>query len=156
MGAWFPKDKEGEIFNLWGQWRKAKCQWENPSNSQLPFLFHSPNHLIMPEIGWSSYCMGMGRVWARKFEFRGIPIFEKNVFDFWGKLAPKMHAHLVIHPCSPFSSCSEAWDLFLPSCFAHFPHLACPEIRFWCCSTSGQGTFSFWEFMVVILAPVMP
>ena len=40
----FPKDKEGEIFNLWGQ-------WEKPSNNQLPFLSHSPNHLIMLEIG---------------------------------------------------------------------------------------------------------
>ena len=47
----FPKDKEGEIFNLWGQWGKAKCQWENPSNNQLPFLSHSPNHLILPKIG---------------------------------------------------------------------------------------------------------
>ena len=45
----FPKD-EGEIFNLWGQWGKEKCQWKNPLNSQLPFLSHSPNHLILPEI----------------------------------------------------------------------------------------------------------
>ena len=47
----FPKDKEGGIFNLWGQWEKSKCQSENPSNSQLPFLSHSPNHLILLEIG---------------------------------------------------------------------------------------------------------
>ena len=26
----FPKDKEGEIFNLWDQWGKDKCQMENP------------------------------------------------------------------------------------------------------------------------------
>ena len=57
----FPKDKEGGIFNLWGQWGKAKCQWENPSNCQLPFLSHSPNHLVLPEIGWVGYCMG----WVR-------------------------------------------------------------------------------------------
>ena len=47
----FPKDKEEEIFNFSGQWGKAKCEWENPSNSQLPFSSHSPNHLILPEIG---------------------------------------------------------------------------------------------------------
>ena len=26
----FPKDKDGEIFNLWGQWGKSKCQRDNP------------------------------------------------------------------------------------------------------------------------------
>ena len=140
----FPKDKEGEIFNLWGQWGKAKCQWENPSNSQLPFLSHSPNHLIMLEIGWSSYCMGMGRVWAC------ISNLGKTVFYFWGKKTPKMHAHLPIHPRSSFSHAGKAWQLFYPHVFAHFPHIACPEIRFWCCLASGQGIFSFWEFMIVI------
>ena len=70
--------------------------------SQLPFLSHSPNHLILPKIGWSSYCMGMGRVWARKLEFGENPFLGKNVFDFWGKKTPKMHAHLAIHPRFPF------------------------------------------------------
>ena len=56
--------------------------------------------------------MGRGRVWARKFEFGENPFLGKNVFYFWGKLTPKMHAHLVIHPRSPFSSPSETWELF--------------------------------------------
>ena len=30
QGNDFPKDKDGEIFKLWDQWRKSKCQWENP------------------------------------------------------------------------------------------------------------------------------
>ena len=54
----FPKDKEGEIFNLCGQWGKAKCQRENPSNPQVPILSFVPNHLILLEIGWVSYCNG--------------------------------------------------------------------------------------------------
>ena len=29
LGHDFPKDRGG-IFNLWGQWGKAKCQRENP------------------------------------------------------------------------------------------------------------------------------
>ena len=47
----FPKDKEGGIFNLWGHWGKAKCQWENPWNNQVPFFVFFLNHLIMPECG---------------------------------------------------------------------------------------------------------
>ena len=39
LGHDFLKDKEGEIFNLWGQWGKVKCQRENPLNPQLPILF---------------------------------------------------------------------------------------------------------------------
>ena len=50
-GHGFPKDKEGEIFKLWGQWGKSKCQRENPSNPQLPILPFVPNHLIFPKYG---------------------------------------------------------------------------------------------------------
>ena len=53
----FLRIRWGGYSNLWGQWGKPKCQWENPSNSQLPFLSHSPNHLILPEISWVGYCM---------------------------------------------------------------------------------------------------
>ena len=64
----------GGILNLWGQWGKPKCQRENPSNCQLPFLSHSPNHLIMPEIawGWEEYGQEI-RIWGR-------PIFGENQF----------------------------------------------------------------------------
>ena len=89
MGAWFPKDKEGDIFNLWGQWGKSKCQWEKPSNSQLPFLSHSPNHLILPKIGWSSYCMGMGRVWAGNSNLGKTLFWGKSFLTFGARKHPK-------------------------------------------------------------------
>ena len=47
----FPKEWGGKLFKPLGQWGKSKCQWENPSNNQLPFFSHSPNHLILQEIG---------------------------------------------------------------------------------------------------------
>ena len=56
--------------------------------------------------------MGMGRVWAKKFEFGETPIFGKNVFEFWGKLTPKMHAHLRIHPNPSSLHAVEDWGLF--------------------------------------------
>ena len=45
----FPKYKEGELFNLWGQWGKSKFQREKPSNPQLPIFSFVPNHLILPK-----------------------------------------------------------------------------------------------------------
>ena len=55
--------------------------------------------------------MGMGRVWAKKFEFEENPFLGKNIFDFWGNLTPKMHAHLAIHPCPPFPHAGKEWEL---------------------------------------------
>ena len=77
MGAWFPKDKGG-IFKPLSQWGKAKCQREDPSNCQLPILSFVPNHLFLPEIGWGSYCIGMGRVWTNS-NWAEHP-FWKNMF----------------------------------------------------------------------------
>ena len=61
----FPKDKGGKYLTLGSHWGKAKCQWENPSNSQLPFLSHTPNHLILPKMvevviawGWEEHGHG--------------------------------------------------------------------------------------------------
>ena len=64
-----------------------------------------------------------------------IRIWGKPIFDFWGKLTPKMHAHLVIHPRPPLHS--QFWELLGTSLtflellwiphprfysFLHFPH----------------------------------
>ena len=38
----FPKDKEGEIYNLWANGGKPNVKRENPSNPQLPILSFSP------------------------------------------------------------------------------------------------------------------
>ena len=72
----FPKDKEGEIFNLWGHWGKAKCQLINPFGCHLSFvlltlypLSHSTtflsyscfNYQIKSSgVSWGSYCMDSG------------------------------------------------------------------------------------------------
>ena len=71
------KDSGGGYSNLWAQWGKAKCQRENPSNCQIPIFSLMPNHLILPEIGWVSYCMG----WARY----GSPNLNLGKHPFWGK-----------------------------------------------------------------------
>ena len=93
MRAWFPKDKgEGVIFNLWGQRGKAKCQRENPWNSKLHVLSHSPNQLILLEIGWSSYCMGMGGVWAGNLNLGKTHFWGKSILTFGASKHPKMHA----------------------------------------------------------------
>ena len=70
----------GVIIKPFSQWRKAKCQRENPSNCQLPFLSHSPNHLILPEIGWVSYCMRMGKVWKLEIRIWGSTHFWEKRF----------------------------------------------------------------------------
>ena len=88
IGAWLREDKEGEIFNLSGPWGKSQCQWKNPLNCQLPFLSHSPNHLIFQEIGWSSYFMGMGRVWGLNSNL-GKPIFGEKRFWLFGQVNTK-------------------------------------------------------------------
>ena len=48
----------------------------------------------------------------------------KNVFDFWGKLTPKMHAHLVIHPRSSSLHIVESWVLFY---LHNFPVVCSPS-----------------------------
>ena len=72
----FPKDKEGEIFNLWGQWVKSKCQRDNPSKCQLPFLSHSPNHLILPKMVELVNAWRWERVWQSEIRI-------EEVFKFW-------------------------------------------------------------------------
>ena len=72
-----------------GQWGKAKCLWENPSNCQLPFLsFFFPNHLFLPECGGVSYCMEWEE-YGKKFELGREPFF-------W---MPKNVCHSAMHPC---------------------------------------------------------
>ena len=126
----------GGIFKPLIQWGKAKCQGENPSSYQPPFLSYSPNHLFMLEIGWGSYCMGMGRVWQSKFELEKPSIFGKHDFDFWGKLTPKNACPFCCSPTSSISSRSGSLEssllhVFLSTCafsltwaavFFIFPH----------------------------------
>ena len=70
----------GGIFKPLGQWGKSKCQRENPSNCQLPIFSFVPNHLILPEIVWVSYCMRMGKVWESEIRIWGSIHFWENVF----------------------------------------------------------------------------
>ena len=84
--AWFPKDKEGGIFNLGGQWGKAKCQRENLWNSQLPFLSHSPNHLILPKMVEFVSAWGWGRVWQLEIRIEKVIRFWKTFFWLVGQV----------------------------------------------------------------------
>ena len=47
------------------------------------------------------------------FEFGENPFLAKIVFDFWGKKAPKMHAHLPIHPRSSFAHAGKLGSCFI-------------------------------------------
>ena len=126
MRAWFLRIRGGGIFNLWGQWGKAKCQRENPWNSQLPFLSHSPNHLMLPKIGWSSYCIGMGGVWAGNLNLGKTHFWGKSILTFGESKHQKMHAifpytHILhfahagkLRSCLPPRFC---WLCVLPSRF---------------------------------------
>ena len=51
----------GGYSNLWANGEKPNFKGRTHQNCQLPFLSYSPNHLLLPEIGWVGYCMG----WAR-------------------------------------------------------------------------------------------
>ena len=57
-------------------------------NVNCPFLVFFPNHSFLPEIGWGSYCMGMGRVWE-KIRIGQNTHYWKMCFDFMGKKTPK-------------------------------------------------------------------
>ena len=148
-----------------GQWVKSKCQRENPSNPQLPILSFSTilkfcQNVVELVIKWSGKRMGTNSNWEED------PFLEKRVMTSLARKIPKNVCHSSIHPCFPFYltillhvgflHAVEASYVFILHVFAHFPHLACPENPFWCCSRSGQGVFLFWEFMAVILDPVIP
>ena len=72
----------------------------------------------------------MGRVWANKFEVGEAPIFGKNVFDSWGKLTPKMHAYVIIHPRPPLHSWF--WEL-LGTSFTFLELFCIPHPYFYNC-----------------------
>ena len=153
MGAWFPKHRGGGIFNLWGQWGKSKCQWKNPSNCELPFLSHSPNHLILLEIGWVSYCMRMGKVWKLEIWIWGKPIFGEKHFLLLGQVNTQ-------NAC-PFGHTPTSWRsgslrVVLPSLFCSFSSSCMPK-------KSVLVLFSKWARNIFILGvygshlvPVMP
>ena len=117
----FPKDKEGEIFNLWGKWGKAKCQRENPSNPQLPIFVFFPNHQILPECGWVSYYMEWEE-YGEKFQIGKKTHFLKTCSDFLGK--ENVQKHMPFCYASTFFSFLTFWEQleFFPVFF--FP-------RFW-------------------------
>ena len=89
MGAWFPKDKGG-IFKPLGQWGKSKCQRENPSNCQLPFLSYSPNHLLLLEVGWVGYCIGWVRYVSPNSNGRSHQFLENPILTYGASYFPKM------------------------------------------------------------------
>ena len=100
----------GGYSNLWGQWGKAKCERENPSNCQLPFLSHSPNHLLLPEIGWVGYCMGWARYDSPNSNWRSHQ-FLGNAFWPLGQVKTQK--------CMPFYHALMFLDVFttiFPSC----------------------------------------
>ena len=159
MRAWFRKDKWGGIFKPLIQWGKAKCQRENPSRRQLYSLSYSPNHLLLPEIGWGSYFPWDGKGMEVKIRIGQSTQFWENVFWLNGQgrtqksITHPLCIHVlssscvfgssktffIIHP--PFMLGSHATE---PSCvlsftcstvFLIFP---CPGNQFLGCWVNGQ------------------
>ena len=91
---------------------KSKCQWKNPLNCRLPFLSHSPNHLILPKIGWNSYCTRMERVWGGNSNL-GKPIFGEKCFWLLGQVNTKNacpFGHTTTFSIFPHHSPSCSWS----------------------------------------------
>ena len=53
-------------------------------NCQLPFFSYSPNHLLLPEVGWVGYCMGWARYDSPNSNWRSHQ-FLRNAFWLLGK-----------------------------------------------------------------------
>ena len=110
----------GGIFKPLGQWGKAKSQRENPSNYQLPFLSYSPNHLLLPEVGWVGYCMGWERYDNPNSNWRSHQ-FLGNVFWLLGqvktqKRMPFYHDWRFFMFSPPFFLHVELWEAAGTSC----------------------------------------
>ena len=131
-----------------GKFQMSKGEPIKPSTTHFVFF---PNHLIMPEIGWSSYCMRKGRVWAGNSNLGKTHFLGKNIFEFWCNLTLKMHSHLAIHPCSPFSSHSGSLVFFLPTRFFLW-YVLLHDLGSWVFSSSSfthvGALSSGWEFSV--------
>ena len=132
-----------------GQWGKAKCLGENPSNCQLPFLSFSPiiyfwQNVVELVIAWNGKSMGNQiRVGQR-------PIFENRVLTSLARKMPKNVGHSAMHPRFSVSSrfgnswsfsCVFSFHVFC--CWLHFSHglevifvmsgLGLPSSHFWSC-----------------------
>ena len=130
-----------------GQWGKAKCLRENPSNCQLPFLSFSPiiyfcQNVVELVIAWNGKSMGKNSNWA-----------ENHFFEF-----PKTYAILLyIHVFPFFLHSPSRWgfweqlEFFLCfsfhvfGCWLHFSHGW--EVVF---VVLGIGLFflTIWELLV--------
>ena len=111
-GHYFLRIREG-YSNLWGQWGKDKCQRENPSNCQLPFLSYSPNHLLLPEVGWVGYCMEWGRYGSPNSNGRSHLFLGNMILTYGASYCPKMF---------PIPSCMEV--VVFPQVFGSSWHSA--------------------------------
>ena len=78
------------VIQTFGPMGKDKCKRENPSNCQLPILSLMPNHLILPEIGWVSYCMGWARYGSPNLNLRKHPFLGKRFLTYGASYCPKM------------------------------------------------------------------
>ena len=133
----------GGISNPWDPLEKIQMSMGEPIKLSTTFLvsftqsFNSAKNCLKQLLHWDGKSMG------RKFELGGNPFLWKNVFDFWGKKTPKMHAHLVIHPCFPFFltillhmvflHAAEASCVFILHVWSHFPHFCMPRNSFLYC-----------------------
>ena len=75
MGHDFTRNRKGELFKPLIVWGKAKCQRENPSSCQPPFLSFMLSHLKLVKevisLGWERYGVQI-RIW-------GVTHFLENV-----------------------------------------------------------------------------
>ena len=86
----------GGIFKPLGQWGKSKCQRENSSNCQLPFLSYSPNHLLMPKTSWVDIAWD-GQGMTVQIRIGEAISFGRRVLTPWASKNPKTSSHSNMH-----------------------------------------------------------
>ena len=127
-----------------------------------PFLVFFPNLLFLPEFGWGSYCMGMGRVWEKIWIGQSTQ-FWKKCYDFIGKktlknVCPFPHAFTFSSSLTFWGAARRFWSSilhshgalmqlnlhgFLSFTFSVFPHDACPFHRL-------ALTKTLWSILIIL------
>ena len=107
----FTRNSEGKYSNPWANRVKPNVKGKTHKAINYPFCLLCPIIYFFQK--WLSWLMhGDGKSMTVKFEFGKPPIFEKCVFDLWGKKIPQNAAQPIMHshPSSPHAV-ESCWSL---------------------------------------------
>ena len=101
---------------------KTQMSKGDSSNSQLPFLSHSPNHLILPKMVELVNAWGWGRVWQSEIRIEEVIRFWKTFFwlvgqvNAWEGMPKPLLTHYFHFPHPFFFTCASFMQLKLLMC----------------------------------------